>query len=280
MIVKLSPAKINLYLAVLRKREDGYHDIATLMQKISLYDEMTFSLTESGITVGCLGSSLPEDEGNIVYRAARDLLSCLACDKGIAITIRKTIPIAAGLGGGSSNAATTLVTLNEMLGNRLSSDELLKMGKKLGADVPFFIFGKTAWALGIGELLEEAEDIPPVWFLLVNPGFAVSTKEVYEGLNLRLTKNPINYSIPRFQMGNNLITGLRNDLEEVTLKIHPLLNQLKKKLITCGALGALMSGSGPTIFGIFETEKLALKAKEELATKMPEAWTIYLAHSI
>jgi 4-diphosphocytidyl-2-C-methyl-D-erythritol kinase len=280
MIEKFSPAKVNLYLAVLRKREDGYHDIATLMQQISLYDEMTFSLTKRGIVVKCLGSSLPEDEGNIVYRAARDCLSRLAYDGGVAITINKKIPVASGLGGGSSNAATTLITLNEMLGNRLSKDDLIKIGKKLGADVPFFIFGKTAWAFGIGDLLEEAENIPHLWFVLINPGFEVSTKTVYENLNLRLTKDPINYSIPRLRIGNNLITGLRNDLEEVTLNHYPLLNQLKKDMITCGALVALMSGSGPTVFGIFKTEEQALKAKEELATKGLGTWTAYLAHSI
>jgi len=280
MIEKFSPAKVNLHLAVLRRREDGYHDIATLMQKISLCDEMTFSLTKGKIAIKCPGSSLPQDEGNIVYRAARACFSRLAYDKGVAITIKKTIPIAAGLGGGSSNAATTLVTLNEMLGNRLNKDELLKIGKELGADVPFFIFGKTAWAFGIGELLKEAENIPPLWFVLINPCFAVSTKTVYESLNLRLTKDPINYSIPRFRIGNNLIEGLKNDLEEVTLNLHPLLNQLKKDMISCGAVGALMSGSGPTVFGIFETEKQALKAKEELTTRGLGTWAIYLARSI
>lgn len=280
MIEKFSPAKVNLYLAVLRRREDGYHDIATLMQKISLCDEMTFSLTKGRIAIKCPGSSLPEDEGNIVYRAAMACFSRLAYDKGVAITIRKTIPIAAGLGGGSSNAATTLVTLNEMLGNRLSKDELLKIGKKLGADVPFFIFGKTAWAFGIGDILRAAENIPPLWFVLIDPGFAVSTKTVYESLNLRLTKDPINYSIPRFRTGNNLVEGLRNDLEEVTLNLHPLLNQLKKDMISCGALGALMSGSGPTVFGVFQREEEALRAKEEMTAKGMGRWSAYLARSI
>lgn len=280
MIEKFSPAKVNLHLAVLGRRKDGYHNIATLMQKISLCDEMTFSLTGGGITIKCPGSSLPEDEGNIVYRAAKACLSRLAYHKGVAITVKKMIPIAAGLGGGSSNAATTLVTLNEMLGNRISKDELLKIGKKLGADVPFFIFGKTAWAFGIGDLLKEAENILPMWFVLINPGFAVSTKTVYESLNLRLTKDPINYSIPRFQIGNNLVEGLRNDLEKVTLNLHPLLNQFKRDMISCGALGALMAGSGPTVFGIFKTEKQALKAKETLATEGAGKWWVYLAHSI
>jgi 4-diphosphocytidyl-2-C-methyl-D-erythritol kinase len=280
MINKLSPAKVNLHLTVHGKREDGYHDIATLMQKISLYDEMTFSLTAEGITVKCPGSPLPEDEGNIVYRAVKAYFSYVSYNRGIEIILKKNIPLAAGLGGGSSNAATTLLALNEMLGNSLSKDELITLGKELGADVPFFIFGKTAWAFGIGELLKEAEGIPLLWFVLINPGFAVSTKTVYDNLNLGLTKGAINYSIPRFQIGSNFTEGLKNDLEKVTLKLYPLLNQLKKHLISCGALGALMSGSGPTVFGIFEKEERALKAMDLLAATGAGNWRLHIAHSI
>jgi len=284
MIKKLSPAKVNLHLAVLRKREDGYHDIATLMQKISLCDEMTFSLGArgGGLTLKCPGSDLPVDERNIVYRAAKAYLSRISYEKGVAISIKKKIPVAAGLGGGSSNAATTLISLNEMLGKGLSKGELIKIGKELGADVPFFLFGKTAWAFGVGDILQAAENIPPLWFLLVNPGFSVSTKAIYESLNLGLTKDTINYSIPRFQIrtGDNPIEGLKNDLEGVTLNLHPQLGQLKKDLLRCGARGALMSGSGPTVFGIFEREDRALKAKETLTKEGSGKLWVYLAHSI
>lgn len=282
MLHKLSPAKVNLHLTVLRKREDGYHDIITLMQRISLYDEMTFAALPSGITVKCPGSSLPEDGGNIVHRAASAYFSYMGYKKGIAITIGKKIPVAAGLGGGSSNAATTLVTLNEMTGASCPREELMKIGKTLGADVPFFIFGKTAWATGIGDCLQAAANIPPLWFLLVNPGIPVSTKMVYESLNLRLTKDAINYSIPavKIGMGNNVSEGLKNDLEKVTLARHPILNQLKKLLLSCGASETLMSGSGPTLFGIFATEEQARKARETLTAKGAGKWWIYLAHSI
>jgi 4-diphosphocytidyl-2-C-methyl-D-erythritol kinase len=282
MITKLSPAKVNLHLAVLRKREDGYHDIATLMQQISLYDEMNFSLTAGGIALKCPDSPLPEDEGNIVYRAAKAYFSHISYQGGVAISIKKRIPLAAGLGGGSSNAATTLVTLNELTGRCCSREELIKIGKELGADVPFFIFGNRAWALGIGDRLQAADDIPPLWFLLVNPGFPVSTRTVYEKLNLRLTKETINYSIPHVKIGsgNNLIEGLKNDLEKVTLNLHPRLFQIKKLLLSCGALGAMMSGSGPTIFGIFMREDLAIKAKEALTADIPGEWWFCLAHSI
>ncbi|HLA28540.1 MAG TPA: 4-(cytidine 5'-diphospho)-2-C-methyl-D-erythritol kinase [Syntrophales bacterium] len=284
MVKKLSPAKVNLHLTVLGKRGDGYHDIVTLMQKISLCDEMTFSLGTGGgrLTLKCPGSDLPDDERNIVYRAAKAYLTLASCEKGVAISIKKKIPVAAGLGGGSSNAATTLIALNEMLGNGLSRGELIKIGKELGADVPFFIFGQTAWAFGAGDILQAAENIPPLWFLLVNPRFAVSTKAIYESLNLGLTKDTINYSIPRFQIkaGNSLIEGLKNDLEGVTLNLHPQLNQLKKDLLRCGARGALMSGSGPTVFGIFEREDRALKAKEALTNEGSGKLWVYLAHSI
>jgi 4-diphosphocytidyl-2-C-methyl-D-erythritol kinase len=280
MLKKLSAAKVNLHLAVLRKREDGYHDIATLMQRISLYDEMAFASLPSGITLQCPGSALPGDEGNIAYRAAQAYFSYIGYTKGVAITIHKNLPLAAGLGGGSSNAATTLITLNEMTGARCSREELMKIGKTLGADVPFFIFGKTAWATGIGDCLQAAENIPPLWFLLINPGFAVSTKMVYEDLNLRLTKDRINYSIPAFKMAGGKCEALKNDLETVTLARYPLLNQIKQALLASGASGALMSGSGPTLFGIFETEEQARKAEKKLTAQSSGKWWINLSHSI
>jgi len=282
MIKKKSPAKINLHLTVLRKREDGYHDIMTLMQRISLYDEMTFASLPRGIVVKCPGSPLPENDANIVYRAAQAYFSRTGYKQGIAITIRKKIPIAAGLGGGSSNAATTLVTLNEMTGGNLCEEELLELGEGLGADVPFFIFEKTAWATGTGTCLQEAVGIPRLWFVLVNPGFPISTKMVYEKLNFRLTSDVINYSIPPFKVGGgiNPVVGLKNDLEKVTLTLHPFLKQLKQSLIKYGSLGALMSGSGPTVFGVFEREGEARKAAKALRAEGRGDLGIYLAHSI
>jgi len=282
MIEKKSPAKVNLRLTVLRKRDDGYHDIATLMQRISLYDELTFTPLPVNIVVTCPGSPLPEDQGNIVYRAAAAYFSRIGYKKGVAIRLTKKIPIAAGLGGGSSNAATTLMTLNELTKGNLSQEELMALGKNLGADVPFFIFGKTAWATGIGDCLQEAAPLPTWWFLLINPGFPVSTRMVYEKLNLRLTRDDINCSIPPLKMGSDsgLLEGLVNDLEDVTLALYPVLNQLKRFLINYGALGALMSGSGPTVFGIFATETEARQANEALLQKGWGNLRTYLAHSL
>lgn len=278
MITRMSPAKVNLYLRVLRKREDGYHDILSLMQRITLCDEMAFASADDGIAVMCPGTDLPEDQGNIVYRAAMAFFSRIGAPPKIQITIRKRIPIGAGLGGGSSNAATTLMTLNEMHRSPLTREELMKIGAGIGADVPFFVFGKTAWASGIGDLLTEAPCLPPLWFVLINPGFETSTKMVYQELNFGLTKHGINYSIPRFYAAEDLIRGLLNDLEKVTLRIHPVLDRIKTLLLENGARGALMSGSGPTVFGIFMDEESACRAEENLGQRT--GWRVFRAKSL
>lgn len=278
MISKSSPAKVNLTLRVLGKRTDGYHDIVSLMQRISLCDEMSFSSRAGGIVVRCPDSSLPEDVGNIAYRAAAAFISRTETPPGVEIIIHKRIPVAAGLGGGSSNAATTLMALNEIAGYPLTREELMGLGTELGADVPFFIFGDTAWASGIGDYLVEAAPLPRIWYVLVNPGFAVSTKMVYQSLNLGLTNQAIHYSIPRFCTLEELIGGLTNDLEKVTLRRHPVLDHIKTLLLENGARGALMSGSGPTVFGIFTDEESAFQAKKNLG--QGNRWSVFGAHSL
>ncbi|MGO9137562.1 MAG: 4-(cytidine 5'-diphospho)-2-C-methyl-D-erythritol kinase [Syntrophales bacterium] len=280
MISKLSPAKVNLHLRVLGKRRDGFHDISTLMQRISLYDELIFAETDHGIRLSCPGSAIPEDNGNIVYRAADALLSRLSHPPGIHITIRKKIPVGAGLGGGSSNAATALVTLNELMELHHNTDDLMKIGAKLGADVPFFIFGRTAWASGIGDRLRIAENIPHLWFVLINPGFEISTKVVYESLNLRLTKRVVNYKCPVLCTVDEIAKGLQNDLERVTLVLHPILRYFKNILVQNGALGALMSGSGPTVMGIFTDEEGATAAKKVLENTGGREWSVLTARSV
>lgn len=278
MIAKSSPAKVNLHLRVLRRREDGYHDILSLMQRISLSDEMTFAPRAGGILLRCPDSALPNDEGNIIYRAAVAFYARTGIPPGIEIAIRKRIPIAAGLGGGSSNAATTLMALNELSDHPLTREELMQTGAGLGADVPFFLFGNAAWASGIGDRLVEAPPLPPLWFVLLNPGFAVSTKMVYRELNLGLTNGSINYSIPRFYTVDDVIGGLTNDLEKVTLRQHPVLGHFKTLLLENGARGALMSGSGPTVFGLFADEESALLAEKNL--RHGNRWSVFGAHSL
>jgi 4-diphosphocytidyl-2-C-methyl-D-erythritol kinase len=280
MISKLSPAKVNLHLRVLGKRKDGFHDISTLMQRISLYDEMIFSPTDHGITLSCPGSAIPENNSNIVYRAADALLSRLSHPPGIHITIKKKIPVAAGLGGGSSNAATALMIINDLMDFHYTIDELMKVGAKLGADVPFFIFGKAAWASGIGDRLQAADNVSPLWFVLINPGFGISTKMVYDNLNLRLTKRVVNYKCPVLHTVDDVVKGLHNDLERVTLVLHPILRYFKNILVQNGALGALMSGSGPTVMGIFADEQGAITAEKALENAGGREWSVFAARSI
>ena len=279
MLTKLAPAKINLFLRVLRKRTDGYHDIASFMQKITLYDELTFLPRPNGIILKCPNSDLPVSEDNLIFRAAKAVFSYTGCQSGIEIILMKNIPTAAGLGGGSSDAATTLLALNELCQLGLKKAELLKLGAKLGADVPFFIFGNSAFAEGRGDKLKAWKNLPKLNIVLINPCFALSTKMVYESLNLRLTKKRINYSIPRFFTESDIIREMHNDLETVSLKMHPELNDVKQLLLRHGALGAMMSGSGPTVFGIFTDENKAKKAAEAVSNVSPQ-WLVFFAQSL
>lgn len=274
----LAPAKINLCLHVLGKRADGYHDLAMLMQRISLYDRITLRLTsDPGVRVCCAGVSLDPDQKNIAALAAESLLALVGSSVGVDIEIDKQIPIAAGLGGGSSDAATVLMALNEMLDLKLSSQVLQEQGVRLGADVPFFIFGHPAWATGIGDVLQRVEELPPIWYVLVNPGIAVSTAWVYG--NLRLTSRQDDHKIPRFSSTVDSVAAmLHNDLEEVTVGRHPEIAEVKRRLTASGAAGALMSGSGSTVFGIFagkaEADAAAVQLRQELG------WRVFVVHPV
>ena len=275
-----APAKINLFLRVLRKRPDGYHDLASVMQQISIYDEFEYTLRPEGITLHCPGTDLPTNEQNLIYRAAQTIFNHTGYRNGVEIVLNKYIPSAAGLGGGSSDAATTLMALNDLCSLGLSKTELIKLGAKLGADVPFFIFGRSAFATGIGDKLQTLPDLPQINMVLINPTFPLSTKTVYENLNLTLTKKKNNYSIPRFYALGDVIRELHNDLEAVSLKMHPELNDLKQMLMEEGALGALMSGSGPTLFGIFADEKSAKEAREAILKKVSGECLVFFAQSL
>jgi 4-diphosphocytidyl-2-C-methyl-D-erythritol kinase len=280
MLKKPAPAKINLFLRVLRKRTDGYHDIVSLMQKITLYDELTFLPCPKGIVLKCPNSDLPTSEDNLIFRAAETAFAYAGYPAGIEIILTKNIPVAAGLGGGSSDAATTLMALNEMCRLGLKKAELLQLGAKLGADVPFFIFGNCALAEGRGDKLKTVKNAPKLNLVLINPCFSLSTKLVYESLNLRLTKKLINYSIPRFFTEGDIIREMRNDLETASLIMHPELNDIKQLLLRHGALGAMMSGSGPTVFGIFTDENTAKKAAEAIDKKVSRQFLVFFAQSL
>jgi 4-diphosphocytidyl-2-C-methyl-D-erythritol kinase len=198
----------------------------------------------------------------------------------VEINLTKKIPLAAGLGGGSSDAATTLIALNKMCSLNLKKNELIKLGAKIGADVPFFIFGNNALASGIGDKLKALQDLPKINLILIKPRFELSTKMVYENLNLRLTRGKNNYSIPRFLKMGDIIRELHNDLESVSLEMHPELADLKKILLRHGALGALMSGSGPTVFGIFRDGKEAKKILEVIKKEVSDHSMVFFAKSL
>jgi 4-diphosphocytidyl-2-C-methyl-D-erythritol kinase len=262
----LAPAKINLCLHVLGKRPDGYHELAMLMQRVSLYDTLRIALVaERGVRVVCKGVELPPGGENIAARAARRMLELSGADCGVEIAIDKAIPVAAGLGGGSSDAAAVLMGLDEMLSTALGKERLMAEGGKLGADVPFFIFKEPAWATGIGDCLETVPSLAPLWYVLVNPGVAVSTAWVYQ--NLGLTSPGTVARMPGFlETTAGVVRLLHNDLEGVTIPRYPVIASLKERLLGLGAAGALMSGSGPTVFGVFEGVEAARAACEELAT--------------
>jgi 4-diphosphocytidyl-2-C-methyl-D-erythritol kinase len=258
---------------VLGKRPDGYHELRMVMQQIDLCDEITLALTaEPGISVSCGRKGVPDGPGNIAWRAAEVLLARAGGTTGVAITINKKIPVAAGLGGGSSDCAAVLRGMNELLGLGLSLENLREIGVPLGADVPFFLFGRTALAEGIGERLSPLAGVPPVWLVLVNPGIAVSTAWVYQ--NLRLTAERLLPTLPSFAGGcADLCAFLANDLETVTIPRFPVIGEIKERLLAAGAHGALMSGSGPTVFGIFAAEAAARRAAAELA-RVDAAWFV------
>ncbi|HAG52052.1 MAG TPA: 4-(cytidine 5'-diphospho)-2-C-methyl-D-erythritol kinase [Deltaproteobacteria bacterium] len=261
----LSPAKVNLFLRVLRKRADGYHDIMSLMQPISLYDEISLDIREGrGISIECDNISIPVDRTNLAFKAAEAFFKTTGINNKAIIKIKKRIPVAAGLGGGSSNAATVLMALNELTSLNLSANDLAKIGLAIGSDVPFFLVGKPCLAKGRGEILEPVE-LPKFWYVLINPGFPVSTQWVYRNLNL--TKNIENININISKVSKNIVAIQRlliNDLEAVTLRKHYEIQELKDALLALDATGALMSGSGPTVFGVFLNKGKAKKAFEQI----------------
>jgi 4-diphosphocytidyl-2-C-methyl-D-erythritol kinase len=270
-----SPAKINLFLQVTSKRSDGYHNLLSLMCRISLYDKITLRFGGAKTKISCTDPQVPENEKNIAYLAANLFLRKLNKNDGVKIDIEKNIPVAAGLGGGSSNAASVLMALNRYYGYPLSENFLIKMGSSLGADVPFFIFQKPALASGIGDKLEDFAALEPYHIVLIYPGFKVSTAEVYQNLNLGLTKckKEITYALLK-KSGFQAQLHLCNDLESVTISRFPEIADVKQLLMEQGAEGALMSGSGPSVFGLFTDYDAARKAKAALSRHT--RWRLFL----
>ena len=279
----LAPAKLNLRLEITGRRPDGYHELASIMVPVDLFDHMELQfIEEPGIDITCRGYPAPENAENLVWRAAQSFFSWIGWCKGLSITLTKRIPVAAGLGGGSSDAAAVLMALNEILcaSQPLSPKSLAELALKLGADVPFFLKRAPCFAHGIGEILEPIQEWPPLSYIIVMPDISVSTAAVYESLDqpsfaglkedkreLELTTDDCYDIIKNLEkMPAEVCRLLKNDLERVTVSRYPVIRGIKQSLADTGAIGALMSGSGPSVFGVFESKSRALHAKSVLET--------------
>ena len=270
-IIKKAYAKINLGLDVIRKLPNGYHEVKMIMQTVDIYDTLTISKLESNIELSVGEAKLPLDENNLIYKAARLIFERAKVNCGAKILLEKRIPIAAGMAGGSADAAATLVGLNELYQFGFSIVELKEMAVKLGADVPYCIEGGTALSEGIGEILTPIPAPPESIVLIAKPEIEVSTQYVYE--NLKLKEDMVHPDINKIQKSivegdlEGIADNLGNVLETVTIPRYPIIQEIKNTMLDCEAMAALMSGSGPTVFGLFREEVQAKEAKERLEVK-------------
>ena len=262
-------AKINLGLDVVRKREDGYHEVRMIMQTIQMYDLLKIDkCSEPGIHLTTNLPYVPCDERNLVYKAARLLMDEFEIRQGVTMNLKKFIPVSAGMAGGSSDAAAALVGMNRLFGLKLSMEELMKRGVTIGADVPYCIMRGTALAEGIGEILTPLSPVPFCYILIGKPGINVSTKTAYENLNLsQIQQHPRIDSMIEAIEAQDLreMAGLmENVFEPGIIREYPVVQKIKDLMLEGGALNAMMSGSGPTVFGIFESRRKMEKTAQQL----------------
>lgn len=262
-------AKINLGLDVLGKREDGYHEVRMIMQTIRMYDQLDMRKSvEQGIHLTTNKKYIPVDENNLVWRAAKLMMDTCGIMEGVSIHLHKVIPVAAGMAGGSSDAAATLVGMNRLFHCGLSKEKLMELGVQIGADVPYCVLRGTALAEGIGEKLTVLPPMPDCWILIGKPGISVSTKYVYTTLDLNTdTVHPdIDGMKKALEDGNlyGITERMGNVLQDVTIPAYPEVERIKEQMKTLGAVNAMMSGSGPTVFGIFDNEEKAQEACQKL----------------
>ena len=262
-------AKINLGLDVLGKREDGYHEVRMIMQTIRMYDQLDMRKSvEPGIHLTTNKKYILVDENNLVWRAAKLMMDTCGIIEGVSIHLHKVIPVAAGMAGGSSDAAATLVGMNRLFHCGLSKEKLMELGVQIGADVPYCVLRGTALAEGIGEKLTVLPPMPDCWILIGKPGISVSTKYVYTTLDLNTdTVHPdIDGMKKALEDGNlyGITERMGNVLQDVTIPVYPEVERIKEQMKTLGAVNAMMSGSGPTVFGIFDNEEKAQKACQKL----------------
>lgn len=268
--------KINIALDVVGKKENGYHLLEMIMQNIELYDEINIEKRDQGIEIKCNKPFIPVDERNLAYKAAELMIKTYNIDSGVSIEITKNIPVAAGLAGGSADCAAVLKIMNKMFNINASLKELMELGITLGADVPYCIKGGTALCKGIGEEITQLKPFKNHIVLLVKPPFGVSTKEVYKEFDLtKVRVHPDTEELINRMKRNDLYyvaKNMKNLLENVTLRKHKALVAIKENMIKNGAIGSMMSGSGPTVFGFFNDMQLAQKCYDEMKLKYKDVF--------
>lgn len=271
-------AKINLTLDVLNKRTDGYHDVEMVMQSINLFDELDFNLIENEIIISSNSQEIPVDNNNLVYKAAKLLKDRYNYEKGVKIILRKYIPVSAGLAGGSTNAAGTLSTLNKLWGLNIPEDTLLNLGKEIGADVPFCMMGGTALARGIGEKLTILPPLPKFYVVLVKPDISISTAWAYKQLDIEhIARRPnIKEMLKAIEENNinNIANNTINIFEQSVMKVYPEIQKIKDQMTSLKANTALMSGSGPTVYGLFSNRNYAGEAYEYFKGKYVQTYIV------
>lgn len=263
-------AKVNLSLAIVGIRDDRFHEIRSEMQSVSVFDNILIARAPAGIDIDCDSPKIPEGEGNIAWKAAGRFFDFTGIKAGASITIRKNIPVAAGLAGGSSNAAATLLGLDKLFNAKLSSDQISSLGAEVGSDVPFCLTGGRCMVRGRGEIVGKLSMLPKMWFVIVVPDIEVSTKwayEEYDRWNVRVK------AVRGVKEVKGVMEGhMHNDLEEAISAKFPVIGEVKSKLITAGAIAASMSGSGPAVFGICAGEERANKVLAEIKKEYPRAF--------
>ena len=264
VVVEKAYAKINLSIDVIGKRADGFHELRMIMQTVELHDIVTVKRCTEGISISCKSPFVPNDQRNAAWKAARIFLDKYNIGEGVSIRIDKTIPVASGLAGGSANAAAVLRALRTLFKPEITDDELREIAKSIGSDVPYCISGGTVLAEGIGERLTSLTNLKPTTILLVKPGVGVSTPHVYKNfMQENVIKRPdIDKMLLDIKMGEiHLVAkGMVNVLESVTIKAHPVIQKIKEGMMERDCLGCVMSGSGPSVVGIFEDKESAEKA--------------------
>jgi len=273
-----SYSKINLTLNILAKRQDGYHNIETIMQSINLADRVFIKEEKEGIKIKCNHPQVPIDDQSLAYRSAEKILNRCRVTKGVKIEIDKKIPLASGMAGGSANSASILVGINKLFTLNLSNEDLRGMGEELGMDVPFCIQNGTALAYHRGEKVTSLSPVnPPLWIIIINPGFEIPTKWAYNNLDLNLIKREKNNTKAMLEAlkgggARGIAKNLFNSFEELIIEKYPEIGKIKDRLIE---EGALMSGSGSTVFGIAQNEEQALKIYKNLKSEYKSIWIVH-----